>query len=381
MSAGLRSHGIRRDRHADAGIRRTWILLLLLGLVLGHPTQPRAAGDDASDELLETPDSRTPLAEVDGETLHVEDVEGALALRIYQLRVDIYSLLESEARRWMDAKLLADAARDRGLTVAELEAELAARAPEIAEAEVDRYLAAHPPSDQGDAERVRERVRLYLAETSRLQSRIDFMESLREAAGARVLLPMPEPPRTEVDVAGAPSRGPTDAPVVIVHYASFGSRSSARSDGKLRRLEQAFPGQIRRVHRNFLNDRDELGLLAARIGFAAAEIDRFWPFHDALFDALDRDGFLSPERVREIADASGIPSDRVAAAERDTERIAQVRADIEAASASGIPREPSLFINGLFASGLSPYEALHERVEDESERVQSATHSDKIGIR
>jgi len=126
---------------------------------------------------------------------------------------------------------------------------------------------------------------------------------------------------------------------------------------------------------------DGTGLWVAREGVARVGFSGFWPFHDALFDALDRDGFLSPERVREIADASGIPSDRVAAAERDTERIAQVRADIEAASASGIPREPSLFINGLFASGLSPYEALHERVEDESERVQSATHSDKIGIR
>jgi len=351
----------------------SWLATLGLGLGLAHPIPALGAGD----AMVETPDGRTPLAEVDGETLYVEDVEGALALRIHQLRVDIYSLLEAEAQRWIDARLLADAARERGSTVAELEAELAARAPEIDEAEVDRYLAEHPPSGQGDPERARERVRLYLAETGRLQSRIDFMESLREAQGARVLLSLPEPPRTEVDVEGAPSRGPADAPVVIVHFASFGSRASARSDEKLRRLEQAFPGQIRRVHRNFLNDRDELGLMAARIGFAAAEIDRFWPFHDALFEALDRDGFPSPERVREIARVSGIPSDRVAAAEQDAERIAEVRADIVAAGSSGIPREPSLFINGLFASGLSPYETLHEIVEDEMKSVHSATHSDK----
>ncbi len=378
MSARLRSqgrsHGRRREFLADPATRPGWLVLLLLGLVLVYPTRPLAA-DEA---MVGTPDSRTPLAEVDGETLYVEDVEGALALRIHQLRIDIYSLLESEARRWMDAKLLADAARERGQTVAELEAELAARTPEITEAEVDRYLAEHPPSGGGDPARVRERVRLYLAETGRLKARIDFMESLREAAGARLLLPMPEPPRTEVDVAGAPSRGPAEAPVVIVHYASFGSRASARSDAKLRRLEQAFPGQIRRVHRNFLNDRDELGLMAARIGFAAAEIDRFWPFHDAVFETLDQDGFLSPERVREIARASGIPSDRVEAAERDPGRVAQVRADIEAANSSGIPREPSLFINGLFASGLSPYETLREIVENESKSVQSATHGNEI---
>ncbi|MHA7838191.1 MAG: DsbA family protein, partial [bacterium] len=340
---------------------------LCIALAVISLAGPTAASDIGMDGAIGGQnEGRTPLAELDDEILYVEDVEGALALRIYQLRLDLYSLLESEARRWMDEKLLEDAARARGLTVAELEALLAKETSEVDEAEIDRYLAEHPAGGRVDPAQARERVRLYLAETRRLQTRIDFMESLREAAGARVLLDPPQPPRSEVDLAGVPTRGPEDAPVVIVHFASFGSRSSARSAAKLRRLEEAFPGEIRRAHRHLLNERDELGLLAARIAFAAEEIGRFWPLHDALFEALERDGFLTPERIREIARESGVPGDRIDAAVRDPARIAQVKRDIEAANASGIPREPSLFINGLFASGLSPYDDLHQIVAREA---------------
>ncbi|HKK51321.1 MAG TPA: hypothetical protein VKA74_07030, partial [Myxococcota bacterium] len=182
-----RGSGGSRGAIARRGSQGLCIALAVISLA-----GPTAASDIGMDGAIGgRNEGRTPLAELDDETLYVEDVEGALALRIYQLRLDLYSLLESEARRWMDEKLLEDAARARGLTVAELEALLAKETSEVDEAEIDRYLAEHPAGGRVDPAQARERVRLYLAETRRLQTRIDFMESLREAAGARVLLDPP----------------------------------------------------------------------------------------------------------------------------------------------------------------------------------------------
>jgi protein-disulfide isomerase len=299
---------------------------------------------------------------VGDELLYVEDVKGALALRIYQHELDIYSLLEAEARRRIDEKLLADAARARGISREALEAELVADVPEVGDEEIRLYLEKNPPSGRVDPERARERVRLYLAETRRLEARIAFLESLREAAGVEILLPRPVPPRTEIDLSGAPSRGPADAPVVIVHFASFGSRSSAKSAARLERLWREFPERIRWVHRNLLQDRDELGLHAARIAIAAAEIGRFWPLHDALFD---RDGALTTADVDALALESGVPPERIAAAARDPRLVVRVKEDIDLANASGVPREPGLFVNGLFVSGLAPYDELREIVRRE----------------
>jgi hypothetical protein len=201
-------------------------------------------------------DDRTPLAVLDGETLYVEDVRGSVAFRIYRHQVDIHSLLRGEAERRVEARLLEREASRRGTTVEAMLEEVLGEAPEVSDAEVERYLAEHPAEATAAPDEARARVRHYLGESRRLERRIAFLASLRERAGYRFLLPSPEPPRTTVETAGAVARGPEHAPLHVVHFASFGSRSSARSAAKLARLMQEFPEQIRWVHRNLLSDRD-----------------------------------------------------------------------------------------------------------------------------
>ncbi len=307
---------------------------------------------------------RVPLAELDGETIYVDEVEGAVALRIYQHELDAFTLLRSEAERRIEATLLEREAATRGTTVEALLEEVQGEGGSVAEAEIDAYLAEHPTRPGTDPEQARIRVRHYLRETARLERRVAFLESLRSASGARILLEPPTPPRTVVEVAGAPSRGPRAARVEIVHFASFGSRHSARSAHKLERLRSEFPEEIRHVHRNLLNDRDELGLHAARVGFEAIETGRFWELHDALFDEPRP---AAPERVDAIALSIGLSPERVGEATREVSRIDDVKRDIDAANAAGAPREPTLFINGRFVSGLAPYDEIRAIVAEEIE--------------
>jgi hypothetical protein len=315
-------------------------------------------------------ESRTPIAEVYGETIYVEDVEGALAFRIYKHHLDIYSLLKSEAEARIDERLLAKEAKNLGTTVEALLMQVEGGEGVVSEVDVDAYLAEHPPVGERDAEKARIRVRHYLSERARLARRVDFMERLREQAGVKILLLLPTPPRTEVDVAGAPMRGPGSAKIEIVHFASFGSRNSARSARKIELLREAFPDQIQQVHRNLLSDRDELGLAAARIAFAAVEVDQFWPLHDRLFgDDANR---LTLEGIEAIAIELGVPVESVRSAGTDPARIQAVKRDIDAANAAGAPREPALFINGRFVSGLMPYDEIKKIVTEETERTKNS---------
>jgi hypothetical protein len=50
---------------------------------------------------------REPLAILDGQILTRDDIGGAVAFRIYQLEVDIHSLLQAETERRVDEILLA----------------------------------------------------------------------------------------------------------------------------------------------------------------------------------------------------------------------------------------------------------------------------------
>ncbi len=347
--------------------------LVAIGLFvdLALASHPAAAGSPDRTSAATDP-GRTPLAEVAGETIYVDEVEGALALRIYQRQLDIYSLLRAEAERRIEARLLAGAAAERGLTVEALLTEVEAGGPAIDEAAVDAYLAEHPSTPRLAPDRARERVRNYLTEREKLARRIAYLEALREAAGVRILLEQPTRPRTHFDTAELPARGPADAPVTIVHFASLGSRNAARSAAKLERLAEAFPGKIRRVHVHLLNDRDEAGLYAARIATQLvadanaasqpASSPSFWRFHDALFA---REGKLDVDAIEAVAREIGLAGTEIEEATRSSDTLGRVKREIDRAGRAGIPREPSLFVNGLFVSGLVPYEEMRELVAGE----------------
>lgn len=344
---------------------RLAVSLLCLALA-GLPASAQAQTREAPDRSGQSGQTRVPLAEIRGRTLYVDEIEGALAFRIYQHRLDIHSLLVGEAEQRIESMLLEEAAKKAGVDVETLLARVESASRPATDAEIDAYLAEHPPEAGVDPARARERVAHYLTERARLERRIAFMRSLREAAGARILLPAPEPPRTRFELANAPTRGPVDAPVTIVHFASLGSLHAARSAEHLDRLAGAFPDRIRRAHVHLLIDRDESGLHAARLAFAAVSRDRFWTFHDAVYAALRREGApLGPERLEEVARRSGFTAREIERARRDSTLLAAVKADIDRANAAGVPREPGLFVNGLFVSGLVPWAELEAIVRRE----------------
>lgn len=342
----------------------------LVGLFDVVPTAAAADGALAANGKDEAGGERVPLATVNGRTIYVDEVEGALAFRIFQHELDIYSLLASEAERRIEAEVVADAALARGLSaealLVELEGGARRAATAVPAAEIDRYLAEHPAAPGADPAAVRERVAQYLGERSRLERRIAGLAALREAAGARMLLAAPVAPRTRFEIGTSPTRGPASAKVAIVHFASLGSRAGARSAENLSRLVAEHPGEIRWTHVHLLGDRDEPGLHAARLAVAAQAAGRFWPFHDAVVTArLDPEEKLDADRLDAIAGKIGLSPRAIRDAAQDGAKLAEVKADIERANAAGIPREPGLFVNGLFVSGLLPYEELREIVRRE----------------
>ena len=241
---------------------------------------------------------------------------------------------------------------------------LAGETRRVSDEEIDQYLAEHPPAPGTDPARARERVAHYLGERERLAAEIAALEALRTAAGARVLLVPPARPRTEFDTRDLARRGPDAAPVEIVHFASLTSRHGRRSAGKLERLVAAYPDRILRVHVHLIGDRDETALHAARIAVLAAARsgEDFWRLHDAL---VARDDKLTPAEVERIAVGIGLERSLVERAARDPVALRGVKRDIDRAVGAGIPREPGLFVNGLFVSGLAPYEELRDLVEAE----------------
>jgi len=163
-------------------------------------------------------------------------------------------------------------------------------------------------------------------------------------------------------VAGLPSqrhtKGAADAPITLVEFSDFECSYCAMAFRDLRDLLRRHPGSVRIVFHHFPLDRTcnhaiettlhHNACLAAVAVECAARHDRFWEYHDALFEAQDR---LGKDQLIAQAVALGIDRSAFSACLDAPESMAAVRSDIDAGSRLGVESTPTLFINGRIVKG------------------------------
>ena len=334
--------------------RRLLVLLAVLALQAcgGQPEQERSA---PSWGALSGP---TPIARLDGEAILLDDVGPELGLQVYQHQLDTYALLKRETERLVGERLLAREAERQKLGVdALIQRELDASGGTPSDAEVNRYLEEHP--DAARWPEARARVALYLAETRRLERRAALVARLRNNAKFEFLVEPPVEPRVRLDLTDVPIRGPENARVTLVHFASFASPLSAHSAAQLARLATEFPDRLRFAHRTFLSEPDEMALAAAELAVAAQQAGKFWDAHDRLFA---EEGELTSAILDDIASDLEIERKAVGTDGATRERL---RRDEDAGTRAGVKQEPAVFANGRYLSGSLPYEELRRAVVEE----------------
>jgi protein-disulfide isomerase len=193
-------------------------------------------------------------------------------------------------------------------------------------------------------------------------------------AGAKPLMAeKPDPPpakpdpedqvRIRVDVAGAPARGPADAPITIVEWSDFQCPFCARAEETLTRLRQEYPDKIRFVWRDMplpFHDQARPAAMAAR---AAGAQGKFWAMHDRLY--ADHAAPLGRERFEKEAAELGLDRKRFGAALDAQAGRSAIDADILAGTKAGANGTPTFFINGKVLTGAQPYETFKARIDDE----------------
>jgi protein-disulfide isomerase len=173
--------------------------------------------------------------------------------------------------------------------------------------------------------------------------------------------------RLSIDLAGAPTRGPSTAPVTIVVWANFACMQCAELALSLKKLAEAHPGLVRVAWKHFPSPyRVQIGQLAAEYAAAAHAQGRFWELHD-----LAMASHLSPSRLtRGELDRLGAQvglDDARLRTEIDSGRArAIVERDVEEARRLGVPQTVagSVAVDGIPLAGAS-YERLEALVAAE----------------
>ncbi|HEX3810204.1 MAG TPA: Na+/H+ antiporter NhaA [Rhizomicrobium sp.] len=162
--------------------------------------------------------------------------------------------------------------------------------------------------------------------------------------------------------------------VRVVSYSDFLCPYCQRFRTVLKALRQAFGERIIYAFRHFPNERSHPGAdFAARAAEAAANQDKFWEFHDLIYDEKPPFG---EERIRQIARDIGLDMERF---ERDLnapETEARVASDLAEGRRNGVTGTPTLFVDGVRYDGAWDFYSLADAFEQPvSERISRSARA------
>ena len=179
-----------------------------------------------------------------------------------------------------------------------------------------------------------------------------------------------EATRYDIETDGFPSEGPADAPIVIVEFSDFQCPYCTKWHNETYKpLLKMYADQIKLVYRNFpLTSLHPDAYLSAEAAMCAGDQDRYWDYHEALFESKYG---LSEEALKRYAEELGLDTDTFNSCLDGREYQDFVRADMEFAANLGVSSTPTFFVNGLAVVGAQPVSVFQQIIDSELAGEQS----------
>jgi protein-disulfide isomerase len=169
--------------------------------------------------------------------------------------------------------------------------------------------------------------------------------------------------RSKLNLADAPSRGPTDAKYVMVEFGDFQCPSCRQLEYILRDI-LANNKQVRLVFKDFpLESIHPWAMTAALVGRCAFQQnpDGFWKLHDAIYDNQEKittEGAL--DKLIQMGTEAGLDASSLRSCVANPKTTEIVRQSIVEGANLGVEGTPTTFVNGRTVVG--PNEPLITRI-------------------
>ena len=167
--------------------------------------------------------------------------------------------------------------------------------------------------------------------------------------------------RTTLAPEDRPTRGPSDAPVTIVEFTDYECPYCRRYYRQTyHQLLAEFEGEVHYVVRNYPLSIHPDARKAAEAAECAHNQERFWDYHDHLFEHADA---LEPQDLKSYARELGLDGeqfDRCLESGAESETVEQ---DMATGRRLGIRGTPTFFVNGRPLVGAQPLSAFRSAIQ------------------
>jgi predicted DsbA family dithiol-disulfide isomerase len=316
----------------------------------------------------------TVVASVNNIEITEKQVDDSVGARIYPLQQQLYAIRKAALENLIVSKILESEAAARGVSIEELRRQLTLGEINVTRAQVEEaytqnasFFASMSPDE------ARERLRLDLETQARMKHYRTSLDALRKKWAVRIDF---APPAfvTELDDGVSPVKGSSKPAVTIVEFSDFECPYCNAVQRTLKQVLENYGGEVRLVFKHLPLEGHRSSLPAARAAYCAAEQDRFWQFHDALFGAKE----LSAGVFTQIAADLGLGLPQFQACLNSEQSRAAITRDLETARLFRIESTPSFIVNGKLIQGALSFADFQKIIEQElSQRAtqkQSSTN-------
>ena len=309
----------------------------------------------------------TVVASVNGVPITQQQVDESLATRVYPLQQQLYAIRKTALENLIVSRLLEMEAATRRVPVDELRRQLTQGEISVTRAQVEEAFAQNASFFAAmSADEARERLRLDLENQARMKYYRAGLERLRKKWTVSVNL---TPPVLALGLEDglSPARGAVKPVVTIVEFSDFECRFCRDVQPTLKQILEQYGEQVRLVFKHLPLEGHRNAVPAARAAYCAADQDRFWQYHDALFAA----GSLAPDVFEKIAAELGLGMARFKACLTSEQSRAGVVKDIETARSFRIDGTPSFLVNGKLLTGALSFAEFQKAIERELNQTSS----------
>jgi protein-disulfide isomerase len=327
-----------------------------------------------SDGKDKRPQQEDPIAVINGRKINKSEVDVPMASQIQALEQKIYEMRSRSLEALINKLLLEEEAARRGISLEELRRQVIAGV-KVEDKEVeDAYnnnLSRYGPPPVSEIE-AKERIRATLESQKRSEALGKAINELRSRSKIELYLKAPEPLKVEIDKNG-PSLGAESAPITIAVFSDFQCQYCKKVNETLKQVVQSNGNNVRILYKNLPLPNHTQSFKAAQAAYCAAAQNKFWQYHDLLFEHSND---LSESSLKRYASEIGLDSNSFnscidSGASRDA-----VMKDLQEARRAGIFSTPTFIINGRVLKGARSFEDF-KAIIDQSLKEQKIEASTK----
>lgn len=162
----------------------------------------------------------------------------------------------------------------------------------------------------------------------------------------------------------------SDAPVTIVEFSDFECVYCQAQQPTLKRIKETYGSTVNIIYKHLPLPLHAQASKAAEASECARDQNKFWEYHDLLFDNQEN---LFEENLLAYAEYLNLDTMVFQQCLQSGEKAVIVNKDLSEAKSLALTGTPTLFINGQRLTGIQSFEQLQAFIDDELEKSTTST--------